>query len=364
MKRKKEVKSKPLAIVGMYPPPYGGVGIHLKRLVSYLDNTDLDYVLYNTSPARAVHPKIVNVGWSLRWYFKLLLFCRHKVIHCHTGRWWPRIMLAFIGLLHPVKIMYTAHSYAFCEEFLNGNKLRKWTVQTVLKRAATIIAVNRTIKAELLKIGIQEEKVPLIPAFIPPPSEEGTDEVPIKVREFCKDMHPILAANGAFVRRDGQDVYGLETMTTMMDSLVQVYPKAALIVYVVTRPGSDKSRFGELISRVETSALKSHILFYDSNQEFYPVLKLADVFLRPTLADGDALSIREALQMGVPIVASDVVKRPEYTNLFRGKDQNALNAMVIKVLNKLPEQKKIIAQASFQNTADKLIKVYEKLLGS
>ncbi|MEK6630448.1 MAG: glycosyltransferase, partial [Acidobacteriota bacterium] len=33
------------------------------------------------------------------------------------------------------------------------------------------------------------------------------------------------------------------------------------------------------------------------------VIRSADVFVRPTLADGDAISVREALVMGVPCVA-------------------------------------------------------------
>jgi hypothetical protein len=38
--------------------------------------------------------------------------------------------------------------------------------------------------------------------------------------------------------------------------------------------------------------------------------------LRPTLTDGDALTIREALYMNTDVVASKVVKRPEFTTLY------------------------------------------------
>jgi hypothetical protein len=34
------------------------------------------------------------------------------------------------------------------------------------------------------------------------------------------------------------------------------------------------------------------------------------VYLRTTRTDGDAVSVREALDAGVPVIASDVVKRP------------------------------------------------------
>ena len=40
------------------------------------------------------------------------------------------------------------------------------------------------------------------------------------------------------------------------------------------------------------------------------MLRLTDVLLKPTNTDGDAISVREALYLGVPVVASDVVERP------------------------------------------------------
>jgi glycosyltransferase involved in cell wall biosynthesis len=48
--------------------------------------------------------------------------------------------------------------------------------------------------------------------------------------------------------------------------------------------------------------------------------KLSDIFLRPTRSDGDANSIREALYLGVPVIASDCVERPDQVLTFRTGD--------------------------------------------
>ena len=37
----------------------------------------------------------------------------------------------------------------------------------------------------------------------------------------------------------------------------------------------------------------------------------ADIYIRPTRTDGDSVAVREALDAGVKVVASDVCKRPE-----------------------------------------------------
>ena len=44
------------------------------------------------------------------------------------------------------------------------------------------------------------------------------------------------------------------------------------------------------------------------------------VYLRPSRTDGDAVSVREALGAGRPVIASDAVTRPEGVKLVRGHD--------------------------------------------
>ncbi|MEI2749894.1 MAG: hypothetical protein V9E88_14180 [Ferruginibacter sp.] len=54
----------------------------------------------------------------------------------------------------------------------------------------------------------------------------------------------------------------------------------------------------------------------------------ADIVLRPTNTDGDALTIREAIYLNKKIVASDVVERPEGTILFKTRDTNDLEIKI------------------------------------
>jgi glycosyltransferase involved in cell wall biosynthesis len=54
------------------------------------------------------------------------------------------------------------------------------------------------------------------------------------------------------------------------------------------------------------------------------VMRRANLFVRPTYFDGDASSVREALAMGVPVVASDTDHRPAGVLLFRRGDARDL----------------------------------------
>ena len=205
-----------LAIIGIYPPPYGGVSIHLKRLAGYLDEQEVDYVFYNTGPATVTRDNIVNVGWSLWWYLKLLLFGKHKVIHCHTGRWWVRVCIGLVGIFGKSKVIFTAHSFLFCEDFLEGNLIRRFLQKFILRRAGAIVATNDIILGELIKIGVPDSLIHVIPAFIPPPVDSCRDDIPPEVQTFCRGKSPILTAAGAFVLRHGEDIYGLKMMVNMI----------------------------------------------------------------------------------------------------------------------------------------------------
>ena len=46
------------------------------------------------------------------------------------------------------------------------------------------------------------------------------------------------------------------------------------------------------------------------------LMSRSDVFLRPTLSDGDSISVREAISLGVPVVASRIGARPAGATLF------------------------------------------------
>ncbi len=69
-------------------------------------------------------------------------------------------------------------------------------------------------------------------------------------------------------------------------------------------------------------------------KQLWPLIKKADLFLRPTLSDSFGISIAEALLFDVPAVASDVCVRPKGTVLFKRGDKKDFFDKVLKALNR------------------------------
>jgi hypothetical protein len=81
-----------------------------------------------------------------------------------------------------------------------------------------------------------------------------------------------------------------------------------------------------------------------------------DAFIRPTTHDGDAISVREALALGVPCVASDVCARPHGAYTFRAGDAMDLTDQVHHALEQGP------AQVVSPDAGPVLMKLYGELV--
>jgi hypothetical protein len=38
-----------IALIGPYPPPYGGISVHIQRMAAHLEAEDIEYVIYDDS---------------------------------------------------------------------------------------------------------------------------------------------------------------------------------------------------------------------------------------------------------------------------------------------------------------------------
>jgi glycosyltransferase involved in cell wall biosynthesis len=352
-----------LAIIGVHPPPYGGVGVSLQRLIPYLQDSELDYVIYNTGSSKPIIPKVVNVGWSPIWVIKMLFFSRHKVIQLSTSRWWARLFGAILHIFTGAKIIIYARGYSLTRSYEKAGTLKRMLVKITLENVHTILATNSELAQNIHQLGFDKERIKIVYPFIPPSRNGAIDEVPPTVREFAKDKSHIIAANGGYIYIDEKDVYGLRTMVDLIRKLVGKYPDMGLIVYLRKGTDKDKSKYSDLIYEINSSKLKNNILFYTSNHEFYPIFNICKLFLRPTSTDGDANSIREAFYFGVPVIASDVVPRPKGTILYQYGNNEHLYQRVIQVLSNVNDFKESVASLPVYNSAEHLMKIYCELIG-
>jgi glycosyltransferase involved in cell wall biosynthesis len=146
--------------------------------------------------------------------------------------------------------------------------------------------------------------------------------------------------------------YGFDLLTSAVARLRFHYPSVGCLVM-----GSGEQREEAERQIHETGLEENLLLLGDVNHDAcLALMSVSDVFIRPTLQDGDSTSVREALSLGVPVVASRIGTRPAGANLFQPGD---VGEMLSKI--ELAVGRKIVGEAPAAGCMDRLMEIYQQV---
>ena len=312
------MKKKVYLLVGPYNA-IGGVNIHLTRL-SYIliDHYDIKYI--NESPQKVYHKNVFNLRTiNLIKYIYFILCC--DVVHIHTGAWWLRIVHTIFARLMRKKTIVTIHSLTN----LQSRKSRHLT-KSFMMLADKVVVVSEQIKG-VLKI----KNSIVIPAFIPPQIKDEKD-LPISIVNLLeRSNEKIIISNASdLIKHKGQDLYGLDILIEVAIRIKKekLNCKIIFVLASVTKNVDLLKNYEEII---RTKQIENIIHIYTKPISFIKLILCCDLVIRATNDDGDSITIREALYFQKPVIASDVVKRPEGTIIFQNRDSNDLYYKIKKV---------------------------------
>lgn len=280
---------KRLTIIGALPESsfVGGVTIHVQRLLQNLDARGISY--------KFVDYKRFGVPSAC------LYILRHRgCAHIHVTN--PILLLIFICCckLSFSKCIFTLHA-----NHGRFSGIKNLCLSLALRLADVPVLINRQSYSAYRQIN---KNAQYIPAFIPPLSEPPLSEIVKETISACKKRgKPIVSTNASKTAADkyGNDIYGI-------DFLVDYFSSHSEYTLLVSDPkGGYKEKF---------SPCPENVVFITQPHSYYELLKSVDVFVRNTSTDGDALSVKEALHLGLPALCSDVVDRPDGVFLFKYSD--------------------------------------------
>lgn len=316
-----------LAQVGVYPPPVGGISVHVQRLCRALDERGIPVTVYDNTPGQKERD-VVYTGkvewWALRYWFT----CREDVIHVHFLRWQVRLLLSLLAL-RGKRVILTIHNMRGEEQGVPGWK--RLVIRLTGRLAHRFIVVNPSFVDKLVALGVRREKIVYIPPFIP----GEADEVPLssELEAFLAGSGTkLLLANGAVGSyHKGVDLYGIDLLLELAERLCAVRSDLRF-VFCVTHI-ADQGYYEKLQQQLAERKLDKVFRFLLAPPEYQTLLKRAAVFLRPTTSESYGISVYEALYAGVPVVASDAAIRPKGTVVFADRNLDDLTAKTLAALN-------------------------------
>lgn len=350
-----------IALLGPYPPPYGGTSVHMQRLKERLEKEDAACVVYDYSGVPKKAPGIVTVRNKAIWFLAQLFHSPADIIYCRGYSPLALISLSLLAAVKRKKVIMAPGGFLF------GDKptgiWHKLAFLLAAKTGVYFVAESLKSKGIILSLGIKPENVSeeVIPGFIPPyVKEEEIAQIPQEVWDFIGSHSPIVTANAFRISfYNSQDLYGIDLCIDLCANLKAYYPE---IRFVFCLPDiGDYDYFYKMKERSRDKGVQGNFLFVTQPCPYYPILRKSDVFVRPTNTDGDANSLREALYFKVPSVASDAVARPEGTILFKNRDVDDFALKVKHILNNYQSCKEKLETLRFEDNFEKILRVYYKL---
>jgi glycosyltransferase involved in cell wall biosynthesis len=319
------MKKPKVLLIGPYTA-IGGVSMHIKRLAALIQK-DFDFDFVDESPECT--PGIFHLrSGNLFKYISLLN--NAEIVHVHTSIWWIRGFHLFWAKLLGKKIVVSFHALL---ELQNSPHI-EW-IKSYAKWANKIIVVNQEM-VELL----DNPKTQVKEAFLPPDlnSELNLPKELEEVLQQNSDKKIIVSNAFRLDLHNNEDLYGLDLMVDVA-ARIKSENLPYKIVFVVASK-DDKYGFLKINQeRIEKENLQEQIEIFNHPISFVKLVDKADLVVRATNTDGDALTIREALYLQRPIIASDAVQRPEGTFTFQNRNSSDLFEKIHQTLQNSTNEK-------------------------
>ncbi|OEF96809.1 glycosyltransferase family 4 protein [Desulfuribacillus alkaliarsenatis] len=152
------------------------------------------------------------------------------------------------------------------------------------------IAISNSIKQDMIKRGIPEQKIEVIYSGI-----DFAEFVEEKTSTLELPQPPVIGIVGRL-----QEVKGHRYAIMAMPAILQKYPEVNL---VIIGDGPLKEDLMKLAKQIQVA---DNVHFLGFQQSVSSLLNQFDIFLMPSLSEGLGLSLIEAMSQGIPVIASEV----------------------------------------------------------
>lgn len=319
--------------LGPYPPPHGGVQTNLVAIRSFLLTRGVPCAVVNITRYRKPDADEVYYPKGAAQLLQLLVRLRFDVIHLHVGGMLTSrlLWLGLVCTLRPgAKSVMTFHSGGF-PSMPEGQSLGPTSFAGfVLRRFDGLIGVNEEIMGFFHRMGVSAQRARLISPYSFLPGEQSPGSFPAPLAAFFADHSPVLISVGGL-----EPEYDFALQIEIVPQLRKKFPGMGLLLI-----GSG-SLEDALRAKVRTSPSAPDILLAGDvpHAVTMEAVSRSRLMLRTTLYDGDALSVREALQLGTRVIATDNGMRPAGVQLIPRSDLPALLEAIDQELQQPPPRK-------------------------
>jgi len=312
--------------LGPYPPPHGGVQSNLVAIRAFLQRKGIPCSVINITRHRRKDEVDVFYPSTAAGVVRLLRRLSYDVVHLHVGgNLNARVLsLGLVCTLQPrSKSVFTFHSGGY-PSTPDGKALGSYSYAGfVLRRFDGLIGVNPEIMNFFARLGASANSMRLILPHSFLLELEPSSSLPSNLNAFFDAHFPVLISISGL-----EPEYDLPLQIEALGRVLHKFPRAGL---AILGSGSLEQEIRQKLAAVPHA---KHILLCGDvpHPATLTAISRANLMLRTTLYDGDAISVREGLHLGTPVIASDNGMRPPGVHLIPKANLHALVDAIEKIL--------------------------------
>ena len=307
----------------LIPPPYGGITVYVSRLINRLNidgiSTGGFFSSDNKDSVLRESPLFDEINYSLKASIIKRLFGHiqrvisvlpYRLIHFHGLE-----MMVIPWILKKVFkkiIIVTVHSAMIVDFYKSTSRQNRFFFKKLATSNTYWIAVSEQAKEEMYKLPFHfKHEIPVIPAYIPAILAEK-DNLPETMTDYIKSHKKNISFYGrSFMVYKGQDVYGFKTIIDLYSRIIKTLGAEVGLVFCLSE-NRDCNQIGEL-HQIAKEKNVDDLIYWQIGplSSLQPLWSCTDIYVRPTFTDGDSVAVREAIDAGMMVIASDVCQRPE-----------------------------------------------------
>jgi glycosyltransferase involved in cell wall biosynthesis len=318
---------KKILFIGKLPPPIGGVTVYNEKIIKALQEKEFENYI--------IQPSISFINY-------IPTYLKNKLVHLSLSNSYLKLFLVIISKLLGKKIVTTLHG-----SFGRFSKFRNYIELLVIRISDKTLILNeksyKRLKEYKQKLVMSSTNFDIMEEVLSPDiinlMEKSRSEYS---KVFCTNSWKLT------FDKNGDEIYSIS-------KLVNIFKDLPEYMLIVSDPSGTNKDYIE--NKLKLSPTKN-VNFINIDHPFTEILKLSDGFIRATTTDGDALSVRESINLGIPTFTSDIVDRPKECILFN-LDSISLLKGKLREFNYSKKRKK---STDKNNLVDEIINIYYSLL--
>jgi glycosyltransferase involved in cell wall biosynthesis len=324
--------------IGPYPPPIAGWAIRIEFVRNRLRSEGHLCDALNLGKNRKVaSDQYITVRNGFDYVVKLIRYAAKRyTFHMHTnGDGSVGLILALIaimvGFAFGRRSVLTFHAGTHQMHF--PRERSGWMypiVFLVFRLSKVILCNNEAVKRKIQEYHIPAEKIIPIQAFGSQYVEFREAALPEHVETFLSTHDPVISTYVFF--REG---FYVRTLLEGLKLIRERWPKVGL-VNAGALVDNERIVLKESYDLLDHLGLGDHFCLADdlTHDQFLTVLRRTKLYLRTPTSDGECASVKEALVLGVPVVAAENGSRPASVVTYAANDPESMKDKVIDVLLK------------------------------